>query len=100
MKKKTLRKLAVALPLSIATVIGVACAIGGTLFVKAIDALQRVTARRSRDYYLWVVAGGLLIACDPADADALFAALKPAVPSAQRVGTVQPYTGGARIYLK
>ena len=45
-------------------------------------------------------AGGLLIACDPADADALFAALKPAVPSAQRVGTVQPYTGGARIYLK
>ena len=34
------------------------------------------------------------------NADALFAALKPAVPSAQRVGTVQPYTGGARIYLK
>ena len=33
-------------------------------------------------------------------ADALFEALKPAVPSAQRVGTVQPYTGGARIYLK
>ena len=45
-------------------------------------------------------AGGLLIACDPADADALFEALKPAVPSAQRVGTVQPYAGGARIYLK
>ena len=36
---------------------------------------------------------------DP-DADALFAALKDAVPSAQRVGTVQPYAGGARIYLK
>ena len=45
-------------------------------------------------------AGGLLIACDPEDADALFEALKPAVPSAQCVGTVQPYTGGARIYLK
>jgi selenide,water dikinase len=45
-------------------------------------------------------AGGLLIACDPEDADALFEALKPAVPSAQRVGTVQPYAGGARIYLK
>ena len=45
-------------------------------------------------------AGGLLIACDPADADALFEALKPAVPSAQCVGTVQPYAGGARIYLK
>ena len=45
-------------------------------------------------------AGGLLIACDPEDADALFEALKPAVPSAQRVGTVQPYAGSARIYLK
>ena len=45
-------------------------------------------------------AGGLLIACDPEDADALFTALKPAVPSAQRVGTVQPYAGSARIYLK
>ena len=36
----------------------------------------------------------------PEDADALFTALKPAVPSAQRVGTVQPYAGSARIYLK
>lgn len=43
-------------------VIGVACAIVGTLFIKAIDGLQRATARRSRDYYLWVFAGGLLIA--------------------------------------
>ena len=45
-------------------------------------------------------AGGLLIACDPADADALYGALQGAVPSAQRIGTVKPYTGGARIYLK
>ena len=45
-------------------------------------------------------AGGLLMAVEASDADALFEALKPAVPSAQRVGTVQPYTGGARIYLK
>ena len=45
-------------------------------------------------------AGGLLIACDPADADALYGALKGAVPSAQRIGVVEPYTGGARIYLK
>ena len=45
-------------------------------------------------------AGGLLIACDPADADAFYEALRPCVPCAQRVGTVQPYTGGARIYLK
>ena len=45
-------------------------------------------------------AGGLLIACDPADADALYGALQGAAPSAQRIGTVEPYTGGARIYLK
>ena len=45
-------------------------------------------------------AGGLLIACDPADADALYKALQGAVPSAQRIGTVEPYAGGARIYLK
>ena len=45
-------------------------------------------------------AGGLLMAVDPADADALYGALQGAVPSAQRIGTVEPYTGGARIYLK
>lgn len=45
-------------------------------------------------------AGGLLIACDPEDADALYKALQGAVPSAQRIGTVEPYTGSARIYLK
>ena len=42
-------------------------------------------------------AGGLLIACDPADADALYNALQGAVPSAQRIGTVEPYAGGARV---
>ena len=45
-------------------------------------------------------AGGLLIACDPEDADALYKALQDAVPSAQRIGIVEPYAGGARIYLK
>lgn len=45
-------------------------------------------------------SGGLLIAVDPADADALFAALKGAVPSAQRVGTVAAYRGGKRIFLE
>ena len=45
-------------------------------------------------------AGGLLIACDPEDADALYKALQGAVPSAQCIGTVEPYAGGARIYLK
>lgn len=45
-------------------------------------------------------AGGLAIAVDPKDADALLNELKTAVPSAQRWGTVQPYRGGKRIYLE
>ena len=44
-------------------------------------------------------SGGLAIAVDPADADALLAELKPAVPSAQRWGTVHTYRGGKRIFL-
>lgn len=44
-------------------------------------------------------AGGLLIAADPDDADALFAGLKGAVPSAQRIGVVREYRGGKRIFL-
>lgn len=45
-------------------------------------------------------SGGLLIAVNPADAEALYAGLREAVPSAQRIGTVEPYRGGARIILK
>ena len=45
-------------------------------------------------------AGGLLIAVAPQDADALFEELKGAVPSAQRIGTVGEYQGGARIKLR
>ena len=45
-------------------------------------------------------AGGLVMAVDPADADALLEALKPAVPSAQRIGTVAEYRGGKRIFLR
>lgn len=45
-------------------------------------------------------AGGLLIAVDPADADALFEELKTCVPSAQRIGTVLPYDGRSRILLR
>ncbi|MGO5114711.1 selenide, water dikinase SelD [Candidatus Avoscillospira sp. LCP25S3_F1] len=44
-------------------------------------------------------AGGLLMAVDPADADALLAALRPVVPSAQRVGVVSAYQDGPRIKL-
>lgn len=45
-------------------------------------------------------SGGLLIAAHPDDADAMFAELKTAVPSAQRIGTVRPYRGGKYIFLK
>lgn len=45
-------------------------------------------------------SGGLLMAVDAADADALFAELKGCVPSAQRIGTVGAYQGGKRIFLK
>ena len=45
-------------------------------------------------------AGGLLMAVDPADADALYGELKGCVPSAQRIGTVREYRGGKRIFLR
>ena len=44
-------------------------------------------------------SGGLLIAVDAADADALYAALREAVPSAQRIGRMEAYQGGKRIFL-
>lgn len=45
-------------------------------------------------------AGGLLMAVDARDADALLAELEPCVPSAQRVGVVRAYQGGKRIFLR
>ena len=45
-------------------------------------------------------SGGLLLAADPGDAEALFQKLKAAVPSAQRIGRVREYRGGKRIFLK
>ena len=45
-------------------------------------------------------SGGLLIACGWADADRMFDELKKTVPSAQRIGTVQAYEGGKRIFLR
>ena len=45
-------------------------------------------------------SGGLLIAVHPDDAEAMYAELKDAVPSAQRIGTIEPYRGGKRIFLK
>ena len=45
-------------------------------------------------------AGGLLMAVDPADAEALYQELKETVPSAQRIGLIREYSGGKRIFLK
>ena len=45
-------------------------------------------------------SGGLLIAVDPGDADAMYEELKTAVPSAQRIGVARAYRGGKYIYLK
>ncbi len=44
-------------------------------------------------------SGGLLMAIAPEDADAIFDALKAAVPSAQKIGVVTEYTKEKRIYL-
>ena len=44
-------------------------------------------------------SGGLLMAVDPADADALLAELAGTVPAAQRIGAVAEYRGGKRIFL-
>lgn len=45
-------------------------------------------------------AGGLLMAVDPADAEALLSELRGAVPSAQRIGGVREHRGGKYIFLK
>ncbi len=45
-------------------------------------------------------SGGLCMAVSPADAGALLAELEGKVPAAQRIGTVCPYQGGKRIFLK
>ena len=45
-------------------------------------------------------AGGLLMAVDPADADALLEELEGCVPSARRIGLVRDYQGGKRIFLR
>ncbi len=45
-------------------------------------------------------SGGLLMAVDPADADALWAELRRVVPSAQQIGSIEAYRGGKRVFLR
>ena len=66
---------------------------------KYVDAGQTELAKQDM-LYDPQTSGGLLIAVDPADADALFAELKDSVPSAQRIGTVSEYHGCARLLLR
>ena len=45
-------------------------------------------------------SGGLLMAVHPEDAEELYRQLQGAVPSAQRIGRVEAYRGGKRIFLQ
>ena len=45
-------------------------------------------------------SGGLLMAVDRKDADALLQALEGQVPSAQRIGAAEPWESRARILLR
>ncbi len=45
-------------------------------------------------------SGGLLIAVDPEDADALAVELQKTVPDARRIGTVSEFAGAARVILR
>ena len=58
------------------------------------------TSRALQDiFYDPQTAGGLLLAVEPADADALERELLAALPYARRIGVAQAYAGGARIRL-
>lgn len=43
-------------------VIGVLAAVVGALFSEGVDGLQRLSKHISRNYYIWVIAGGVVIA--------------------------------------
>ena len=45
-------------------------------------------------------SGGLLIAVDPADAEDMYEEMKTAAPYVRRIGTVERYRGGKRIFLR
>ena len=70
-----------------------------TFAQEAVDAGETELAKQDL-LYDPQTAGGLLMACDPSCADALYAALKPVVPSARIIGTVETYEGGKRIFLR
>lgn len=42
-------------------IIAVACAVCGTVYIKAIDGLQSATKKLSKNYYAWVALGGVIM---------------------------------------
>lgn len=60
----------------------------------------RVSLAKQDMLYDPQTSGGLLISVHPEDADAMYADLKNAVLSAQRIGCVREYRGGKRIFLE
>lgn len=65
---------------------------------KYVDAGDVILAKQDM-LYDPQTSGGLLIAVDSRDADAMYEELKQCVPSAQRIGEVKEYSGGKYIYL-
>ena len=58
------------------------------------------TTESEQDISLDDILGEFRASAKEPDADALYGALQGAVPSAQRIGTVEKYEGGKRIRLR
>lgn len=69
-------------------------------FAESAVALEGVALERADLLFDPQTSGGLMIAVSPRDADALFEELQGCVPSAQRIGAAEKYTGGKRIVLE
>lgn len=69
-------------------------------FAESFVDAERVSLAKQDMLYDPQTSGGLLIAVHPEDADAMYADLKNAVLSAQRIGCVREYRGGKRIFLE
>lgn len=69
-------------------------------FAQSAVALEGVALEKADLLFDPQTSGGLMMAVSPRDADALYGELQSCVPSAQRIGMVEKYTGGKRIVLE